>query len=221
MLKMSQKNLNLKGLFVIGGIGIVLMMVMISGCTENDKNKEVNDTTDYKSIVKNNIKAEYDWKIIELKTTTLKAASENDELIENETEKILKNITKEGLLKDAEEYGLDEEKISYIKNLNAEEFENFKNEELKQYAVDAAREYIKDALKKVVDEYNWTILEIKSKDEIKDIDVYLDAYSIGEDMKEDVKKKINNGTYIAVVEMDVATKFNVVEICDEKGKIIK
>jgi len=40
-------------------------------------------------------------------------------------------------------------------------------------------------------------------------------------MKEDVKKKINNGTYIAVVEMDVATKFNVVEICDEKGKIIK
>jgi len=99
MLKMSQKNLNLKGLFVIGGIGIVLMMVMISGCTENDKNKEVNDTTDYKSIVKNNIKAEYDWKIIELKTTTLKAASENDELIENETEKILKNITKEGLLR--------------------------------------------------------------------------------------------------------------------------
>ncbi|PKP59689.1 MAG: hypothetical protein CVT88_04845 [Candidatus Altiarchaeales archaeon HGW-Altiarchaeales-1] len=188
---------------------------------ENAQNKEVNDTTDYKSIVKDNIKTEYGWKIIELKTTTLKAASENDELIENETEEILKNITKDGLLKEADEYGLDEEEISYIKGMTADDFENFKNETLRPYAADEAKKNIKEAIKEVADEYKFTILDIKSKDEIKDIDIYLDAYSIGDDMKEDVKKKMNNGTYVAVVEMDVATKFNVVEVCDGKGKIIK
>ncbi|PKP55605.1 MAG: hypothetical protein CVT89_07985 [Candidatus Altiarchaeales archaeon HGW-Altiarchaeales-2] len=219
MSKMHGKNLSL--VFAAGVVGIVLIMVLISGCMENAQNKEVTDTTDYKSIVKDNIKAEYDWKIIELKATTLKAASENDELIENETEEILKNITKDGILKEADEYGLGEEEISFLKNLNREEFENFKNETLRPYAADEAKKNIKEAFKDVVDEYNYTILEIKSKDEIKDIDVYLDAYSIGDDIKEDVKKKMNNGTYVAVVEMDVATKFNVVEVCDGKGKIIK
>ncbi|CEG13836.1 exported hypothetical protein [groundwater metagenome] len=38
--------------FAAGVIGIVLMLVLISGCMENAQNKEVNDTTDYKSIVK-------------------------------------------------------------------------------------------------------------------------------------------------------------------------
>ncbi|OQX21213.1 MAG: hypothetical protein BWK75_03710 [Candidatus Altiarchaeales archaeon A3] len=216
---MEQKNLSL--VFAAGVVGIVLVLVLISGCMENDKNKEVNDTTDYKSIVKDNIKTEYGWKIIELKTITLKAVGENDELIENETEEILKNFTKDDLLKNADEYGLDAEDILDIKNLNAEEFENFKNEILKPYATDAARKIIIDANKEIVDEYDWTILDVKSKDEIKDIDIYLDSYSIGDEMKEDVKKKMNDGTYVAIIKMGIATKFNVAEICDGKGNIIK
>ncbi|MDI6730345.1 MAG: hypothetical protein QMD06_02240 [Candidatus Altarchaeum sp.] len=219
MLKIQEKNLSL--VFAAGVVGIVLMLVLISGCMENAQNKEVNDTTDYKSIVKDNLKAEYDWKIIELKATTLKEVSKNNELIENETEEILKNITKNDLLTNADEYGLDEKDISYIKGLTADGFENFKNETLKPYVADATKKTIMDAFKEAVDEYNYIILEVKSKDEIKDIDVYLDAYSISEEMKEDVKKKMNNGTYVAVVEMDIATKFNVAEICDGKGKIIK
>jgi len=224
MLKMQEKNLSL--VFAAGIVGIVLMLVLISGCMENAQNKEVNNIqnkevnniTDYKSIVKDNIKTEYDWKIVELKTTTLKAASENEELIENETEEILKNITKDDLLTNANEYGLDEEEISYIKGLTADDFENFKNETLRPYVIDTAKKNIMDAFKEAVNEYDYTILEVKSIDEIRDIDVYLDAYSIDDEMKKDIKKKMNNGTYIAVIEMDVATKFNVVEICDRERK---
>ncbi len=219
MLKMQGKNLSL--VFAAGVVGIVLILVLISGCMENAQNKEVNDTTYYKSIAKDNIKTEYEWKILELKATTLKAASENDELIENETEEILKNLTKDNLLNAADEYGLGEEEISYIKGMTAEDFENFKNETLKPYATDEAKKNIIDTIKEAADEYNFTILDVKSKDEIKNIDTYFDAYSIGEGMKEDVKKKMNNGTYVAIIEMDVATKFNVAEICDGKGKIIK
>ncbi len=120
------------------------------------------------------------WKIIELKETTLKAASENDELIENETEEILKNLTKDNLLNDVDEYGLSKEEISYIKGMTAEDFENFKNETLRPYATDEAKKNIKDTIKEAADEYNFTISDVKSKDEIKNIDAYLDIYSIGE-----------------------------------------
>lgn len=211
----------LKSMFALGVIGTVLAVILISGCVENENKGTINETIDYKSIAKDNINAEYKWKILELKAATIKASGENDELIKNETEKFLKKFTKEDLLKDANEYGLSKEEISYIKSLNEEEFEVFKNETIKPYAVEEVKNNIIAAAKEVTEEYNFTILEIISLNEIKDINTYLDFHSIAEEVKADAKKKVNDGKYIAIIEMDVATKFNVVEICDERGNIIK
>lgn len=221
---MKRKNLSL----VFAAVLAVLAIVLTSGCMGNQKEvKEgvtVNKTTDHESVIKaikDNIKKEYDWKIIELKAAALKTAKENEGLIENETEEILKNLTKEDLLNNADEYGLGKDEISYIKGMTADEFEKFKEKTLKPYVTKAVKENVMNGVKESVNEYNYTILEIKPKDEIKDIDVYLDAYSISDKVKKDVKKKINNGSYVVIIEMNIGTKFNTAEVCDKKGKIIK
>jgi len=211
---------NEKIFYLIGIAGIALILMM-SGCMEEKNNKNVADNTTIKDIIKHNIETEYDWEIMKLKTITLKEASENDELIENETNEILKNITKEEILKNAKEYGLSDEDVEHIKNLNSEEFEKFKNETLRLYAIDKAKEDIMNAFKDIVEEYNYTILDIKPKDKIRDVDVYLDSYFITNETKEDIKKKLNNGSYIVIIEMNVAEKFNTAEVCDEKGNLIK
>ncbi len=208
-------------IFYLIGIAEIALILMVSGCMEEKNNKNVADNTTIKDIIKHNIETEYDFEIMKLKTITLKEASENDELIENETNEILKNITKEEILKNAKEYGLSDEDVEYIKNLNSEEFEKFKNETLRLYAIDKAKEDIMNAFKEIVEEYNYTILDIKPKDKIRDVDMYLDSYFITNETKEDIKKKLNNGSYIVIIEMNVAEKFNTAEVCDEKGNLIK
>lgn len=201
---------------IIVTVVIVTGILLISGCV----NKEENKIENYIDICKNNIVKEYDLKIIELKSETLKL-SRVDEIIENETKKELENFTKEYLIKNAKEYDLNDEDIEYFKNLSDDEFEKWKEEYIGSKIRKDVSMAVKEAIEEVVNEYNYSIIKIKDKDEIRDIVVYLKSFGIDDETIEKAKKKFEKGKYVVIIELNTGEKLIVPEFCDEKGKIIQ
>lgn len=201
---------------IVGVVGIIVIL-LISGCVNKEEQKIEEN---YSKICEKNIVKEYDWKIIELKSETLKSGIV-DEMIENETKKELENFTKDYLINNAKEYELDDEDIKYIKNLSDEEFEKWKKEYIAPKIKEDVSKAIEESLKEIVNEYNYTIITIKDKKDIKDIVVYLESYGISNETIENSKKKFEKAKFIAIIELNVGEKLIVPEFCDGNGKIIQ
>jgi len=210
------KNKNI----VVGVLIVLAVLIFLSGCIGTQNTEKPTVVVDYKEIAKNNVEHEYAWKIVQIKSEMYRTGM-SDAAIENETNIELANITKESMLENKEYYELTEEEIKDIQNLSDSDFEKFKEDYIKP----GVKEYVKDTIKESLDEitakFNFSIIDVRSKEEIPDIDVYLNSFGVDSELIQPVKEKLKKGKYIVVVELNLEERIVAIEVCDDKGEIIE